>query len=118
MRNVAALMFIGLPLFPQSLVQKASKVAVKRENPYEGCERARLAGAKLFRQNCEPCHGENAKGNARRGTPPLATPLVHDAEPGTLFWILTNGSANHRMPSFAHLPEGQRWQIITYLKRL
>jgi len=32
--------------------------------------------------------------------------------------VLRNGSLRHGMPSFAHLPEQQRWQIVTYLKSL
>jgi mono/diheme cytochrome c family protein len=48
----------------------------------------------------------------------LASPIVREAEPGKLFWILRNGSLRHGMPSFAHLPEEQRWQIVMYLKSL
>jgi hypothetical protein len=48
----------------------------------------------------------------------LATPQVEQADPGTLFWILRNGFGDHAMPSFSHLPEEQRWQIITFVKSL
>ena len=41
-----------------------------------------------------------------------------EASPGALFWVLRNGSLKRGMLSFAHLPEAQRWQIITYLKTL
>jgi mono/diheme cytochrome c family protein len=50
--------------------------------------------------------------------PPLNQADVHDASPAALFWVLRNGSLKRGMPSFAHLPEPQRWQIITYLKTL
>ena len=43
---------------------------------------------------------------------------MHQASAGALFWILKNGSLRHGMPSFAHLPEPERWQIITYLRSL
>jgi mono/diheme cytochrome c family protein len=102
----------------QCLVQTASVVAERRTNPYAGDENARRAGQKLFRRECSGCHGEAGRGNGRQHTPPLATPLVRRADPGALFWILRNGSGSHRMPSFSHLPEQQRWQIITYLKSL
>jgi len=48
--------------------------------------------------------------------PPLRQKEVYDAAPGALFWILRNGALHHGMPSFAHMPEAQRWQIITWLK--
>ena len=102
----------------ESLVQTAAKLSERRLNPYANEERARLAGEKLFRRECSPCHGEAGRGNGRRHTPPLATPEVQQANPGALFWILRNGSGSHRMPSFSQLPEEQRWQIITYLQTL
>ena len=102
----------------ESLVQKASSFAKLRANPYTGHEAARQAGRKLFHRECSGCHGDNGQGNGRRRTPPLATLDVKDADPGTLFWILRNGSASHAMPSFSQLPEQQRWQIITYLQSL
>jgi hypothetical protein len=43
---------------------------------------------------------------------------VQQAPAGALFWSLANGSLNHGMPSFAHLPEPQRWQIVTFLHSL
>jgi len=50
--------------------------------------------------------------------PPLNQAEVREASPGALFWVLRNGSLKRGMPSFAHLPDAQRWQIITYLKTL
>jgi mono/diheme cytochrome c family protein len=87
-------------------------------NPLASHDGTRQAGAKLFKRDCAYCHGEAGKGNGRRRTPPLATNFVVQANPGTLFWVLKNGSENGGMPSFAHMPEPQRWQIITYLQTL
>jgi mono/diheme cytochrome c family protein len=109
---------LALPLAGESLLQIAANSARPRENPYGTAERAARAGAKLYHQNCEACHGVSGRGNGRNRTPSLGTPTVKQAAPGALFWVLENGSANHRMPSFEHLPEKQRWQIITYLKTL
>jgi len=50
--------------------------------------------------------------------PPLNQADVQAAPAGALFWVLRNGSLKRGMPSFAHLPEAQRWQIVTYLKTL
>lgn len=84
------------------------------DNPYEGNERARRAGAKLYARECAACHGQEREGRGK--APPLNRPEVGKAQPGALFWILRNGSLRRGMPSFAHLPEAQRWQIITYLQ--
>jgi mono/diheme cytochrome c family protein len=100
-----------------SLLQDAAKVATPSANPLQDNQDAQAAGQKLFSRECAGCHGENGNGSGRRRTPPLSTYLVKQANPGTLFWILKNGSASHRMPSFSHLPEQQRWQIITFLRR-
>ncbi len=84
-------------------------------NPFEGQDRARRAGAKLFARECASCHGPNGAGGLGKA-PPLRQMEVYRAAPGKLFWILRNGSLRRGMPSFAHLPEPQRWQIITWLK--
>jgi mono/diheme cytochrome c family protein len=97
-----------------SLVRQASLRAVELKNPFEGSESARAAGAKLYARECAACHGEDRRGG--RSAPPLNQPEVQEASPGVLFWILRNGSIHRGMPSFAHLPEPQRWQIIAYLR--
>ena len=99
----------------EDLMEHAQRVAVAMNNPLDGQERAQHAGAKLFARECASCHGRNGVGGI--GTaPPLRQKEVYDAPPGALFWILRNGALHHGMPSFAHMPEAQRWQIITWLK--
>jgi len=99
-----------------SLVQQVPPGTSARRNPLEGNERARRAGAKLYARECSACHGMKAEGLGK--APPLRSVEVYEAPAGTLFWILENGSLDHGMPSFAHLPEVQRWQIITFLHSL
>ena len=99
-----------------SLVQEAAARSASVSNPLEGQENARRAGAKLFARECASCHGENAHGGLGKA-PPLRQAEVYGAAPGALFWILRNGALHRGMPSFAHLPEPQRWQIITWLQR-
>ena len=98
-----------------TLVQQAPPKAQALCNPFEGQQRAKRAGAKLFARECSTCHGPDGKGGK---APPLNRPDVREAAPGALFWVLRNGSLKRGMPSFAHLPEAQRWQIITYLKAM
>lgn len=97
-----------------SLIQTAPAKAAKRRNPLATNLDAGRAGAKLYARECASCHSDNREG--RRSVPPLNRPDVHSAAAGTLFWVLTNGSLYRGMPSFAHLPEAQRWQIITVLR--
>jgi mono/diheme cytochrome c family protein len=98
-----------------SLVEQAPAKAATVNNPLENDDRARLAGAKLYERECLSCHGVNRKGT--RKAPALDSREVREASPGALFWILRNGSLAAGMPSFAHLPEPQRWQIITFLRK-
>jgi mono/diheme cytochrome c family protein len=97
-----------------SLVQHAPAMAAAMKNPFDGDPQAEQAGAKLYARECAACHGFNREGQGK--VPPLDQPEVHGASPGTLFWVLRNGSLRRGMPSFAHLPEAQRWQIITFLQ--
>jgi len=97
-----------------TLLSQAPAATASRRNPLQGQERARRSGAKLFAQECASCHGENGAGGVGKA-PRLRQPEVLGASPGALFWVLRNGSRQNGMPSFAHLPEPQRWQIITWL---
>ncbi len=85
-----------------------------RSNPLESDPDALAAGRKLFKQHCAVCHGDTADGT--RKAPSLRAEEVRQAQPGTLFWILTNGVLRRGMPAWSKLPEAQRWQIVTSLK--
>jgi mono/diheme cytochrome c family protein len=98
----------------QSPVQRAPARVTTLRNPFEGNQQARRAGAKLYARECAACHGSQREGRAP--APPLNRPAIFQAPPGALFWVLRNGSLYRGMPSFAHLPEPQRWQIITFLR--
>ena len=98
------------------LLQQPPVGQMERTNPYDEQPSAVRAGRKLFERECSNCHGKEAKGTSR--APSLLTRQVKQASPGALQWVLRNGEIRHGMPSFSHLPEEQRWQIVTYLKTL
>jgi mono/diheme cytochrome c family protein len=87
-----------------------------RANPYANQEAAIAAGASLFREHCAKCHGEQAEG--RPGRPSLRGADVRTASDGDLAWILKNGQIFRGMPSWAGLPEQERWQLVAYLRSL
>ena len=86
------------------------------KNPYDNQPDAVEAGAKLYRQHCAECHGDDARGIGHAAD--LLSTGVQNATPGELAWFLWNGNLASGMPSWSGLPEQRRWQIISYLKTL
>ncbi len=85
-----------------------------RSNPLESDSHAVAAGRKLYEQHCAECHG--AAGEGGKKAPSLRADPIHNAKPGALFWILTNGVVRRGMPVWSKLPEPQRWQIVSYIR--
>lgn len=101
---------------PAAQLSKAPPSAKSLRNPFSGEAGATAAGHKLFEQHCAECHGSDARGLDRAAD--LHSATIQDAPPGVLFWALRNGRIRKGMPSWAHLPDQQLWQIVTYLKTL
>jgi mono/diheme cytochrome c family protein len=95
---------------------KAPEKARSKRNPMENDKDAVAAGRNLFEQHCAECHGATAEGG-KKG-PSLRVEEVQNAEPGAIFWILTNGVVRKGMPVWSKLPEPQRWQLVRFLKSL
>jgi mono/diheme cytochrome c family protein len=87
-----------------------------RQNPFRNDPEAIAAGSILYAQHCAECHGSKAEG--RKRGPSLLISEVQSAEPGAIFWILTNGVVRRGMPVWSKLPEPQRWQLVSFLKSL
>lgn len=99
-----------------SEIGKAPEKARAKRNPLENDPDAVAAGRVLFEQRCSECHGDNAEGGKK--APSLRAPEIQDAEPGAIFWILTNGVVRKGMPVWSKLPEPQRWQLVSFIKSL
>src|ERR1051326_7914750 len=97
-------------------IASAPVKARAKRNPYEGKSEALAAGRNLFEQHCAECHGDDASGGKK--APSLRAAEIQGAEPGAIFWILTNGVVRRGMPVWSKLPEPQRWQLVTYVKSL
>ncbi len=97
-------------------IARAPEKARAKRNPLENDQDAVAAGRNLFEQRCAECHGDTAEGG--KMGPNLRVPEVQSAEPGAIFWILTNGVVRRGMPVWSKLPEPQRWQLVSFLKSL
>ena len=91
-----------------------------RTNPLapssEAQTHAALGGRQIFHQECAKCHGED--GGGLYGRPPVISDRIDHATDGDLFWLMTNGSPWHGMPTWEMLPAAQRWQLVAYLRTL
>jgi len=114
MRLFIGVLLAGSLVWAGNPIRRAPSATANAINPFDANERAQRAGAKLYARECAACHGRNREGLGK--APALNRAEVYQAAPGTLFWVLRNGSIWHGMPSFAHLPEQQRWQIVSFLR--
>ena len=86
------------------------------KNPYDGDTAAVQAGKQLYGRNCLSCHGKTGKGTGN--VPSLVDGKLNSVPSGEVFWFVTKGDKDDGMPSWAQLPEKQRWQIITYVRSM
>ncbi|PYT89253.1 MAG: hypothetical protein DMG36_22455 [Acidobacteria bacterium] len=99
-----------------SEIGKAPEKARAQHNPLEKDPDAVAAGQILFEQRCAECHGDRAEGG-KKG-PSLRAAEIQTAEPGAIFWVLTNGVVRKGMPVWSKLPEPQRWQLVSFIQSL
>ena len=97
---------------------RAPEGAVARKNPLAENKSAVGGGAKLFQRHCVECHRADGTGLPAKKAANFTLDVVQAQSDGTLFWKITNGNADRGMPSFSQLPEGQRWQLVLYLRTL
>jgi len=85
-------------------------------NPVSSNPTAIAEGASLFRSNCSPCHGLNAKGGGR-GPDLTAGRWVHGAADAEIFQTITQGVSGTEMPANA-FEDSEVWAIVAYLRSL
>jgi mono/diheme cytochrome c family protein len=118
--TAVAIMSVGAALWlapcaaaQNSSFRNAPASAAEMKNPYKSASSA-AAGKKLYLLNCAQCHGSNLQGIGP--APSLDRAQVKNAKPGELFWFITKGKLESGMPSWANLPQQQRWQLVTFLE--
>lgn len=96
---------------------QAPAEAAARVNPLVTKPELAAGGKKIFLRNCTQCHGTGA-GQTHNNAPILASDKVQQESDGALFWKITNGNTRTGMPSFSSLPDGQRWQLVLFIRSL
>ena len=93
------------------------EAARAQRNPL-AAEPRHAAGAALFREKCEVCHGYDGGGKTEIGggeypRPPALRSLVSPMSDGEIFYHIRNGIRNTGMPAW-ELPDREIWQLVTY----
>ncbi len=88
--------------------------AQEKGNPLAGDPGANKEGASLFRANCSPCHGFNARGGGRG--PDLTSGLwIHGASDSAIFQTISQGVPGTEMPANT-FEDGETWALVAYLR--
>jgi mono/diheme cytochrome c family protein len=102
---------------------KAPETARDLKNPFKNDSAAATKGRQLYKLYCWQCHGENGYGDGAAGGALGQQPAnfhsgrVRRQADGELFWKLSNGKGN--MPPFKEsLKEEERWQLVTYIRKM
>ena len=94
------------------------------KNPVPVNAKTLAEGAKLFHENCEPCHGEKGAGDGETGKLLPTKPanftdakLMSLETDGTLFWKMSKGRSP--MPTWEdELKVDERWKLVNYIRQL
>src|SRR5215218_376242 len=97
--------------------------AERLKNPLHDTLLAVQNGKELYNVYCWSCHGEAGFGDGAAGgalgqkPANFHDPRVQQQKDGALFWKMGTGNGN--MPAFKNvLSDTQRWQLVSYLRRL
>jgi len=120
--------FGGMGRHHQMMMGGVPQAYAGRHNPLAYSAENLAQGARLYRENCAACHGDQGRGDgpaANSLNPPPADlawlmrmPMTQD---DYLYWRISEGGARFgsAMPAFkGRLSESDRWKIIQFLKQL
>ena len=117
---------LGALLLPAVALAKewvvpARKAAV--ENPIPANEAGLKTARKIYRKECQSCHGETGKGDGpgakehKTQPVPFDDPGVVSLSDGALFWKMTIG--RKPMPGFKKLlTDNERWQLVNFMRTM
>ena len=106
----------GLLVAENADFHNAPEWARNVKNPFEHSSQAAIAGKSLYHLRCARCHGERGEGSGN--IPALRGRNIRRASSGEIFWFITKGDVANEMPSWANLPEEERWKIVSYVKSM
>ena len=108
---LAALMLLAIGIAPcvARAQQKAHEASVAKAASIK-------EGASLFRANCSPCHGPNARGGGR-GPDLTSGRWTHGSSNAQVFHTISQGVPGTDMPANG-FEDSEIWAIIAYLRSL
>lgn len=99
------------------LLAVASAGETKRDaNPLRSNPATLKEGESLFRANCSPCHGINAKGGGR-GPDLTSGRWSHGSSDADIFRTISDGVPGTEMPANT-FADSEIWTLVTYLRSL
>lgn len=108
-----------------ALAHDVPEEAAAVPNPVSPTDNSISAGKETYTLYCAVCHGETGAGDGpgAAGLDPKPAQLYADHvqanSDGALFYIITHGRQGTAMPPWeAALAEGQRWNIVNYIRTL
>jgi cytochrome c oxidase cbb3-type subunit 3 len=105
-RGLRFLILAGVVCSPMACQEKM--------NPLAGDPAAIKEGASLFRTDCSPCHGLNARGGGRG--PDLTSGLwIHGASDAAIFQTINQGIPGTEMPANS-FEDSETWTLVAYLR--
>jgi len=111
-----AMVAIGMAV---GLVWGAAMLAAQEKavtNPAAADAAAVKEGASLFRSNCSPCHGVNARGGGR-GPDLTSGRWRHGGTDAEIFRTISDGVPGTEMPANS-FEDSEIWAIVAYLRSL
>lgn len=118
--SIVLLMLAAFAFAQNAPTQKQDKweapaEAAAKKNPLQSKPELAAGGKKVFDRLCKVCHDS---GSVQQKGPHLDSPDVQANSDGALFWKISSGNSRSGMPNFSSLPDGQRWQLVLYIRSL